>query len=77
MKHYYAIEAFSERDVSFPEHLVALGRGVNVFTLTSEDIQGTLSQIAREGVRIDKVHSLDGLEPIPELTGAENSLLGE
>lgn len=69
MKRFYSVEAFSERDVSFPEYMVALGKGVNVFTLTAEDIQETLKQIAAEGVRIDKVHALDGMDTVHFLPG--------
>lgn len=76
MKHYYSVEAFSERDVSFPEHMVAIGRGMNVFTLTSDNIQAALSKFASAGVQVHKVHTLDGTasfhdllpgQPIPSL----------
>jgi len=59
-KHYYSVEAFSDRDISWPEHMVAIGRGVNVFTLTSHDIQAVLVKFARAGVQVQKVHVLDG-----------------
>lgn len=74
VKHYYSVEAFSERDVAFPRYLVAVGRGVNVFTLATEDIQQALSEFAREKVRIDKVHVLDGIETFHELPGAASLL---
>lgn len=69
MKHFYSVEAFSDRDLLFPECSVALGKGVNVFTLTTADIQGTLKLFSTEGVRIDKVHSLDGLDAVVLLPG--------
>jgi hypothetical protein len=67
VKHYYSVEAFSEMDVSFPEHLVAIGRGMNVFTLTSDNIQGVLSKFASAGVQVHKVHTLDGTATFHDL----------
>ena len=66
VKHYYSVEAFSERDVAFPKYFVAVGRGVNVFTLATEDIQQALSEFAQEKVRVDKVHGFFRLECMGE-----------
>jgi len=61
MRRYYSIEAWSRSEVAFPEHLIALGPGNNVFTLSTEDIEEVLRKFCSLGVRIDKVNPLNGL----------------
>lgn len=61
MKHYYSFEAFSEREVAFPEYRVAVGRGVNAFTLATDDVDGVIAHLLKEGIRVIKVYVLSGV----------------
>lgn len=67
MKHYYSVQAFADRDIPFPEYLVLVGKGANVFTLTTEDISETLAEFGRAGVKIVSAHQLSGLGTFSEL----------
>lgn len=60
MKRYYSIQATADRDIPFPRYLVILGKGVNAFTLTTENIEETIKEFLVEGVKIQKVHCLSG-----------------
>lgn len=56
---YYSIIATSPDDIGFEEHLVVLGKGFNVFTVVSQDIERLLSDLIDAGVTVQQVNRLD------------------
>jgi hypothetical protein len=75
MKHYYSIVANSKDDVVLPEYLIAVGCGVNVFTVTTDDLPGVLSRLAQEGVQVQTIHQLDGTEAFHQLPNSSQVTL--
>jgi len=60
MKNYYSFRVTSDRDLAFRKYLVILGPGLNVFTLTTENISETVREFLEEGVKIQQVNLLSG-----------------
>lgn len=59
MTHYYSITAIAEDDCAFQEHLVILGKGFNVFTVVTTDIEKLIADLRAGGVEVRQVNCLD------------------
>jgi hypothetical protein len=57
---YFSIKATSDHEDAFPKYTVLVGKGLNVFTLVTEDIEATLKEFTDAGVKILEVHPLSG-----------------
>lgn len=62
---YYSIVAVARQPVAIPDPMVMLDKGVNVFTAQTDDLDAFLKTLKNEGVTVQKVNQLDGLEPVP------------
>lgn len=66
---YYSIIAIAKQPVAIPDPMVMLDRGMNVFTAQTDDLDGFLATLKNEGVTVQKVNQLDGLDAVkPEDT---------
>lgn len=62
---YYSISAQAQSPVAVPEALTVLDRGLNVFTVATEDIETILARLCSEGVLILTCNRLDDHERLP------------
>lgn len=62
---HFSIKAFAAGEVVLPEHQTILDRGMNAFSLFTEDINAVVRSLESQGIRVDEVCSLDELEPVP------------
>ena len=64
---YWSITCRSTSDVYVSEANVLLERGINVFTVISENTDELTSKLESFGVLIDRVYRLDDFEAVPAL----------
>lgn len=62
---YYSFILIAKNPVAIENPLVLLDRGVNVITSVVDDLEAFLARLKTEGVKVEKVNRLDGLEPVP------------
>lgn len=62
---YYSFTALAKNPVAIEDPLILLDSGVNVFTAVVDDLEGLLARLKSEGVTVQQVNKLDGLEPVP------------
>lgn len=60
---YFSIVAVAGNAVGWSEYRVALDKGVNVFTVQTEDLDALLAAMRVAGVTITSVNRLDDFEP--------------
>lgn len=61
---FYSVICRARRTVVVPDRTIALGKGINTFNIETGDIDGVVEHLRAEGVEVDKVAQLDGLEPV-------------
>lgn len=60
---YYSIVVFAHHPVGIPDPLILLDKGLNPFTVMTDDIEGLLKMLGDEGVDIREVNCLDAHDP--------------
>ena len=75
MMRYYSVTATAPEYISFLKHRVALGKGFNVFTILTDDIDRVVSDLVASGIKIHEVLALDGEEAFSEKPSSESELL--
>jgi len=62
---YFSLVAFAEGEASLPGHQVLLDRGMNVFSVFTDDIDTVVEELKTQRVRVDKICPLDEFESVP------------
>lgn len=58
---YYSIRAFSRVSVQYQEpSIIFIEPGMNVFTVLTDDVEGLVTKLKADGIRVDQVNKLDG-----------------
>ncbi len=80
MRHYYSLHVHAKDDLDFPQHLIMLGPGRNVFTVLTDNLETVVSDLKAAGVVIYKTHCLSEHQSTPGdlflLPGEGNLLIG-
>lgn len=66
MRRYYSMEAIAQDDLVLPEHRIALGAGLNVFTFVTDDLPTILCLLESAGVEIKNIYALDHFKKTPQ-----------
>jgi hypothetical protein len=61
---YYSLVAFAHQETIIRNPFIAIGQGVNVFTVVTEDITNLLKILHDEHVDVKELYSLDADETI-------------
>jgi hypothetical protein len=69
MSRYYSFVLVSPEEISFPEHLFMLDPGVNVITLTVDDVEAFKTKLEEAGVKITQVNDLSAPGDDPRILG--------
>jgi len=79
----YSFKVFSPGEIDLPQHLMTIGKGLDTFTVTTDDVEGLKTHLSLEGVKVLECNQLDDLAPVqpkPEiraaLAGFATQLLG-
>jgi len=64
MRH-FSICAFAQGEAQLPDHQVMLDRGINAFSVFTDDIDAVVRELEAQDVRVDKVYPLDEFEAVP------------
>ena len=59
---FYSFVVDAPSEVSLFEHFIVLDRGMNAFTLYTANLGSLLQRFAEEGVKVQQVNKLDGVE---------------
>ena len=65
-RHFYSFTVVSPDVLDFPEHLLILDRGRNVFNLSVLDLEAFQAELQAKKVRIEKVNDLEERDPLTE-----------
>lgn len=61
---FYSIVAVAKQPIAFPDPLILLDKGRNVFTVLTEDLEGLREKLKTEGVEIVQANRLDEHQPL-------------
>lgn len=71
---FYSISCVTDDDLAIETPIILLGKGYNVFTATTDDLDGLLKQLTAKGARNLKVKTLTDHTPV---TLTDELLAGE
>ncbi len=61
---FYSIVAIAKQPVAFPDPLILLDRGLNVFTVHTDDLEELREKLKTEGAEILQANRLDDHQPL-------------
>lgn len=62
---YFSFKVDSPSEVVLLNRHLVIGKGVDVFTITIQDLEGFTQQLTDRGIKVLEMHQLDDLQPIP------------
>jgi len=65
---HYSFKVWATDDVLFPRYFLALGPGVNVFSLFLDRLEDFVRELGSNGVTVLGTYRLDDLEEVPPTT---------
>jgi len=68
-----SFKVLSSHEVDVPEHFLTIGKGLDTFTVSTDDPDALVQRLADEGVKVLECNQLDNherVEPSPDLLAA-------
>jgi len=72
----YSFKVTSLREVDVPQHFITIGKGLDTFTVRTDDVDALKDFLLNEGVSILECNQIDDLEPVEPQPEVANYLQG-